>query len=157
MEQLQTREELLAAFEQERAALLDVLPRFSDEQWRSTREDGWTAHDIAAHLADANYGLALMVRGDLPPPLPLDQSTGWMAGLDAYNQVRRDKNAELPREKVLSRSAKALEQARQTIEVVDDLDAPGPYGPLHTKRQLLQRIIRHTHDHRVELEQLLGG
>ncbi len=156
MEQLQTREELLAAFEQERAALLDVLPRFSDEQWRSTREDGWTAHDIAAHLADANYGLALMVRGDMPPPLPLDQSTGWMSGLDAYNQVRRDKNAELPREKVLSRSAKALEQARQTIEVVDDLDAPGPYGPLHTKRQLLQRIIKHTHDHRVELEQLLG-
>jgi hypothetical protein len=157
MEQLQTREELLAAFEQERAALLDLLPRFSDEQWRSTRDDGWTAHDIAAHLADANYGLALMARGELTPPLPLDQSTGWMAGLDAYNQARRDKNAELPREKVLSRSAKALEQARQTLEQIDDLDAPGPYGPAHTRRQLLQRIIRHTREHRLDLEQLLSG
>jgi uncharacterized damage-inducible protein DinB len=157
MAELNTREELLAALEQERDALLSVLPRFSDEQWRAaTRGDGWTAHDIATHLADANYGLALMALGELQPPLQFDERTGWMAGLDEYNQQRREKNAALPREKVLSRSAKALDEGRRAITTSDDLDAPGPYGPIHTTRQWLQRIILHTRQHRRELEQLLG-
>src|SRR5262245_37151684 len=157
MPELNTREELLSALEQERAVLLAVLPRFSEEQWRATtRSDGWTAHDIATHLADANYGLALMALGELQPPLPLDERGGWMAGLDEYNQLRREKNAALPREKVLSRSAKALDEGRRAIETIDDLDAPGPYGAVHTKRQWLQRIVLHTRQHRRELEQLLG-
>jgi uncharacterized protein (TIGR03083 family) len=157
MATLTTREELLAALDHERAALLELLPRFSDEQWRTaTREDGWTAHDIATHLADANYGLALMALGELSPPLQLDEETGWMAGLDEYNIERRAKNAALPREKVLSRTAKALDEARRAIEKIGDLDAPGPYGPVHTKRQWLQRIVYHTKMHRRDLEQLLS-
>ena len=157
MPELHTREDLLAALEQERGALLELLPRFSDEQWRAaTRDDGWTAHDIAMHLADANYGLALMALGEISPPLQLDQQSGWMAGLDEYNQQRRAKNATLPREKVLSRSAKALDEARRAIETVDDLDAPGPYGPVHTRRQWLQRIVLHTRQHRRDMEKLLS-
>lgn len=157
MAELNTREELLSALEQERAALLAVLPRFSDEQWHmATRDDGWTVHDITTHLADANYGLALMALGEILPPLKLDEQSGWMDGLDEYNQLRRAKNATLPREKVLSRSAKALDEGRRAIEMVDDLDAPGPYGPIHTKRQWLQRIVLHTRQHRRDLEALLS-
>src|SRR5262245_49100400 len=157
MPELNTREELLAALEQEGAALLAVLPRFSDAQWRATtRGDGWTAHDIATHLADANYGLALMALGELQPPLQLDERNGWMAGLHEYNRARREKNAALPREKVLRRSPKALDEGRRAIETIDDLDAPGPYGPVQTKRQWLQRIVLDTRQHRRELEQLLG-
>jgi uncharacterized protein (TIGR03083 family) len=153
-----TREELLEALAQERAALLDVLPRFSAEQWRSaTRDDGWSVQDIATHLADANYGLALMALGEIEPPMKLDPATGWMAGLDEYNESRRAKNAALPPEKVLSRSARALDEARRAIETIDDLDAPGPLGPAHTKRQWLQRIVGHTRMHRRDLEQLLGN
>ncbi|HEX5689906.1 MAG TPA: DinB family protein, partial [Roseiflexaceae bacterium] len=148
-----TREELLEALAQERAALLDVLPQFSAEQWHSaTREDGWTAQDIAMHLADANYGLALMTLGEIEPPMKLDPETKWMAGLDEYNESRRAKNATLPSDKVLSRSAKALDEARRAMESVDDLDAPGPLGPAHTKRQWLQRIVGHTRMHRKDLE-----
>jgi len=158
MADLQTRDDLLAALEQERAALLDLLPRFSEERWRAaTRDDGWTAHDIAAHLADANYGLALMALGELAPPMALDQTTNWMAGLDEYNQQRREKNTGLPRDKVIGRSAKALDEARRAIETVGNLDAPGPLGPAHTKRQWLQRIVGHTRMHRRDLEQLLGS
>jgi uncharacterized protein (TIGR03083 family) len=151
-----SREELLAALDQERAALLELLPRFSDEQMRAARRaDGWTAHDIAMHLADSNYGLALMALGELNPPLKLDETSLWMAGLDEYNEQRRQKNATLPREKVLSRTANALDHARRAIESTDDMDAPGPYGPVHTKRTWLKRIVDHTREHRRDLEQLL--
>jgi hypothetical protein len=152
-----TREELLEALASERAALLDLLPRFTAEQWHSAmRDDGWTAQDIAMHLADANYGLALMTLGEIASPMKLDPATNWMAGLDEYNESRRAKNATLPADKVFSRSAKALDEARRAIETVDDLEAPGPLGPAHTKRQWLQRIVAHTRMHRTDLEQLLG-
>lgn len=158
MDPVITRERLLTALDRERAALLDLLPRFSDEQWRTVaREDGWTAHDIVMHLADANYGLALIVLGEIQPPLQLDEASGWMAGLDDYNEQRRQKNAALSREKALSRSANALDQARRAIESVDDLDAPGAYGPVHTKGQWLQRIVQHTRIHRRDLEQMLDA
>ena len=150
-----SREELLAALERERAALLELLPRFSDEQLRTAaRADGWTAHDIAMHTADSNYGLALMVLGEIPPALQVDQQTGWISP-DALNEQRRQKNAGLPREKMMSRMANSFEHARRAIETIDDYDAPGPLGPRHTKRQWLKRIVDHAGEHRQDLERLL--
>ena len=156
MDQEITREGLLTALGQERAALLDLLPRFSDEQWYTlARDDGWTAHDITMHLADSNYGLALIVLGEIPPPLKLDESSGWMDGLDEYNEQRRQKNATLTRDKALSRTKNALDHAQRAIESVDDLSAPGPYGPIHTKGQWLRRIVQHTRMHRRDLTQMI--
>lgn len=155
MATIPTRDELLAALEAERAAIFELLPRFGDERWRTaTRSDGWTAHEIAAHLADANYGLALLVLGELQPTLPTNPTTGWMDP-DENNQQRREKNRSLPREKIASRMASAFEHARRAIETVRDVDAPGPYGPRHTKGQWLKRIIDHTREHRADLEALL--
>ena len=151
-----TREELLAALERERVALLELLPRFADEQLRTlARPDGWTAHDIATHTADSNYGLALMVLGEIPPALKVDEQTGWIDPSEV-NEQRRQKNAGLPREKVMSRMASSFEHARRAIETIDDYDAPGPLGPRQTKRQWLQRIVDHAGEHRRDLEQLLG-
>jgi uncharacterized protein (TIGR03083 family) len=150
------REDLLAMLEHERAALLELLPRFGDEQFRTaTRADGWTAHDIATHLADSNYGLALMVLGEIPPAIRVDEQTGWISP-DELNEQRRQKNAALPREKVMSRMASSFDHARRAIETIDDYDAPGPLGPRHTKRQWLKRIVDHAGEHRQDLEQLLG-
>jgi hypothetical protein len=149
------REELLTTLAAEQARLEDLMPRFSDERWRTAaRADGWTAHDIACHLADANYGLAKLVLGEIEPVLPVNPATGWMDP-DANNQQRREKNASLPREKVASRMASAFEHARRAIATVQDVDAPGPYGPSHTKGQWLKRIVDHTQEHRRDLEQLL--
>lgn len=156
METQITREGLLMALDSERAALLELLPRFSDEQWHSAaRADGWTVHDIIMHLADANYGLALIVLGEIPPPLKLDEASGWMQGLDDYNDQRRQKNAALPRDKAMSRTSNAFEHAKRAIESVDDLAAPGAYGPIHTKGQWLKRIVQHTHIHRRDIENML--
>ena len=150
------REDLLARLEHERAALLELLPRFSDQQLRTAmRADGWTAHDIAMHTADSNYGLALMVLGEIPPAIRVNEQTGWVDP-DEVNEQRRQKNANLPREKVMSRMASSFEHARRAIETIDDYDAPGPLGARHTKGQWLKRIVDHAGAHRQDLEQLLG-
>jgi len=151
-----SREDLLAGLERERAALLELLPRFGDEQLHTaTRADGWTAHDIATHLADSNYGLALMVLGEIPPALQVNQQTGWISA-DELNEQRRQKNATLPRAKVMSRMASSFDHARRAIETIDDYDARGPLGPRHTRGQWLKRIVDHAGEHRHDLEQLLG-
>lgn len=151
----QERDDLLAALAAEQADLTALLPRFDDEQWHAaSRADGWTAQDIAAHIADSGYALARLVLGEIQPSLPLSPTTGWMAP-DDYNQQRRMQNRSLSREKLASRMASAFEHARRAIETIDDYDAPGPYGPAHTKRQWLRRIVDHTHEHRAELEALL--
>jgi uncharacterized protein (TIGR03083 family) len=150
------RADLLAVLDRERRAILELLPRFSDEQWRATvREDGWTVHDIAAHVADSNYGLALMVLGEIPTVLKLNESTGWM-NVDDLNADRRQKNAGLPREKVMSRLASAFEHARRAIETVEDYDAPSPLGPSVSKGRWLKRIVDHAGEHRQDFERLLG-
>jgi Mycothiol maleylpyruvate isomerase N-terminal domain len=155
MAELDTQAALLDALEEERAALDLLLARFDEPRWRGVfRADGWSAHDIAAHLADSNYGLALLVLGEIKPSLPLSDS-GWMQA-DDYNQQRREKNAALPKEKVAARLASSFEHARRAIVATEDLAAPGPYGPVHTKQLWLNRIIDHTRSHRAELEELAG-
>jgi hypothetical protein len=156
MPDLSFREDLLDTLERERAAMLELLPRFGDEQLRTVaRADGWTAHDIAMHTADSNYGLALMVLGEIPPNPQINEQTGWMS-VDDLNEQRRQKNATLPRTKVMSRMASSFEHARRAIATIDDYDAPGPLGPRHTKGQWLKRIVDHAGEHRRDLEQLLG-
>jgi len=49
----------------------------------------------------------------------------------------------------------SFDHARRAIETIDDYDAPGPLGPIHTKRFWIERIIRHNQEHRRDLEQLL--
>ena len=145
---------LLTSLQQEQNRLLDLLPRFSDEQWQiSARDDGWTVHDIVMHMADATYGLSLMVLGEIQPSLAIDPQTGWM-DVGAYNEQRRQKNAGLSREKAMSRITSSFVQARRAIESTDDRDAPGPYGPIYTKGQWLQRIVNHLEEHRHDLEQM---
>lgn len=157
MTNMPTHSELLAALEQEREAVAALLPRFTDEQWRAAaRADGWTVHDIASHLADSTYGLARLLLGEVQPTLPADPETGWM-NPDEFNAHRRQQNASLPREKVATRMASAFEHARRAIETTEDLHAPGPYGPSHTKGQWLRRIVDHAREHRQELEALLGS
>jgi hypothetical protein len=87
--------------------------------------------------------------------MPLNEQ-GWMDVTD-LNQQRREKNASLPKEKVATRLASSFEHAKRAIETTDDLGAPGPYGPVHTKGMWLHRIIAHSYSHRLELEQLLGA
>lgn len=150
-----TQTDLLTRLEQERSTLLELLPRFSDEQWRAvTRNDGWTVHDIAMHIADSSYGLSLIVLGEVQPNLPLNPDTGWI-DVDALNEQRRQKNTILTRDKVMQRVTGSFDHARRAIEHTDDLEAPGPLGPSRTKGDWLHQIVSHVESHRQELEDLI--
>lgn len=148
------RAELLAALDREEAALAALLPRFDDAQWRDTgRDDGWSVHDVVAHVADSTYGLALMALGELPLTLDVDAAAGVATNVDALNAARRAKNAELPRAKVLSRLQSACGHARRAFTALD------PAAPLAGRPDLrnepwLRRIVDHIAAHRAELEQL---
>jgi uncharacterized damage-inducible protein DinB len=151
-----SRDTLLTSLQHEQNTLLDLLPRFSDEQWRTlARDDGWTVHDIVMHVADSTYGLSLMALGEIQPSLAINQRTGWM-DVDTLNEQRRQKNAALSREKAISRLVSAFDQARRAIQTTNDQDAPGPYGPIHTKGEWLQRMVHHVEEHRHDLEQMQG-
>lgn len=151
-----TRDELLAALDAEREALLALMPRYDDQRWRTpARADGWSPHDIACHLADSTYGLALMALGEVPPAAPLNER-GWM-DVDDLNEQRRQKNAALPREKVQSRMSSAFAHARRAAESIPDFGAPGPLGPVHTRGMWLTRIALHAREHRAELDELLNA
>lgn len=150
------RAALLAALDAEREQVLALLPQFSEEQWRNTaRADGWTAHDIAGHLADSTYGLALMLLEESTVNVPADPVTG-QADASVINQMRREKNRDLPREKTISRMTNAFATARRAFETVEDHATPVPFGQGATKGFLLQRIIDHSVSHRTELAELLA-
>jgi hypothetical protein len=156
MPEIWTRDRLLAELDREQAALMALLPHFSDEEWRGrARADGWTAHDITAHVADSTYGLALMVLGEIPATLPVDPQTGWI-NPDELNERRRQQNAELSRDKLMSRLPNSFAQARRAIETIADYDAPGPYGEVQTRGRWLARIVEHLKSHRTELEEMAG-
>lgn len=155
MPDVPSRAELLAGLADARATLEALLPRFSDAQWHdASRADGWTAHDIVAHIADSSYALARMTLGEIQPVLPLNTATNWMDASD-LNEQRRQQNRTLSREKLIGRLASALGHAERAISTIDDYAAPGPYGPVHTSGQWLQRIIDHNREHTAELSALL--
>jgi hypothetical protein len=139
----------------EYTALLALARAYSgDELGAATRADGWTAHDILAHIADATYGLALLTLGEAQPTLPTDPQTGYLSPHE-YNEQRRQKNATLSAEKVMSRLESAFATAGRAIADTPDLAANGPYGPPTTRRDWLQRIVDHARSHREELTELL--
>jgi uncharacterized damage-inducible protein DinB len=150
------RAALLPALEVEARTLLALVQAHDGAVLRAaTREDGWTAHDILAHIADATYGLALLTLGEAQPTLPTDPQTGYLSPHE-YNEQRRQKNADISHEKLLSRLESAFATARRAIVDTADLAADGPYGPPTTRRDWLQRIVDHAQGHREELSALLA-
>ena len=146
------RAALLTGLEEQRTQLLALLSQFSDEQWRGVaREDGWAIHDIAVHVADSTYGLALIALGEGREALPTDPTSGQVSPHD-FNEYRRQKNRELPREKLMSRMVAAFAAAQRALETVEDLDTPVNFGEGATKGRVLQRIVEHLAEHQGELQ-----
>ncbi|NJM05990.1 maleylpyruvate isomerase family protein [Candidatus Gracilibacteria bacterium] len=155
MQDHELRTTMLAALDAEYSVLMARCRKYDGAQLRAAvRADGWTAHDILAHVADATYGLSLLTLGEAQPTLPTDPQTGYLSPHE-YNEQRRQKNADLSVEKLLSRLESAFATARRAIAETSDLAADGPYGPPTTRHDWLQRIVDHAQGHREELAELL--
>ena len=151
-----THEAIIAALQAEQRALEELVGRISDEQWRLARADGWTIHDIVAHIGDAAFGLGRLavMTSQQPPSGPLPDRETIMAGINQRNAERRAKLAALSRAHVEGRIATGFGEAIKAVGKVGDLDTPA-IGPAPTVGGLLMRAAKHSSEHREEIEALL--
>lgn len=141
--------QVLAALSAEEAAMQVLLTRIDDQAWQTlARNDGWTIHDIVAHIADSTYGIAQLILKGPPPEARID--------LDAYNQQRRERLADLPRATVEQRITSGFAAARQAVQAAPDPAQVIAYGPHRTAGEWLLLLAPHIAGHRSEIEQLLA-
>ena len=61
-----SRQDVLNSLTEEHNTLMNFLSRLSDEEWRGLlRNDGWSIHDITAHVADV-YLTTVRLSGAAP-------------------------------------------------------------------------------------------
>lgn len=145
---LPTRAQILAAYDAEEAALQVLLGRISDQQWNGlVRSDGWTIHDIVAHIGESAYGLARLA--SVRPSITVD-----LAGL---NEQHRQKSRSLERAKVEQRLTSGFGAARALLATDMDLSDTlvGGLFPGVTVGALLFGIATHSAEHRQQIEELL--
>ena len=153
-----TREGLVAALEAEQGAVEALVGGIGDEQWRLERADGWTIHDIVAHIGDSAFGLGriAVMASQQPPSGPPPPREAIVANINRRNDERRAKLAAMSRAEVEGRIATGFREAIKATGQVGDLDAPA-VGPAPTVGGLLMRAAVHSSEHRAEIEALLEG
>jgi uncharacterized protein (TIGR03083 family) len=151
-----TREGIVAALEAERDTLTALVGGISDEQWGRARADGWTIHDIVAHIGDAAFGLGrlALLQSQQPPSGPQPSREEIVAGINRRNDERREKLAAMGRADVEGRIATGFNEAIKAAGKVGDLDTPA-VGPAPTVGGLLMRAARHSGEHRAQIEAIL--
>jgi hypothetical protein len=157
-----TRQAILDGLAKEQDALLKLLSRFSDEEWRAlTRDDGWSVHDIAAHVADIY--LATLATSGLSTRLPkatvgvtLPMSPDGRVNVERLNMLRYQVNRRLSRDEVEKRLAQAHAALLETVSALDSeqMAGPGPYGPPETMLEWFNAMILHSREHRLQLERI---
>lgn len=157
-----TRQVILDGLDEEQGALMDLLSRFSDEEWRLlTRDDGWSVHDVAAHIADvylatvAASGLARHLFKEIVG-VTLPMMPDGRVNVERLNMLRYQVNRGLSRQQVLQRLAEACKMVTETMHTLDDdrLEGPGPYGPPETMLEWFNAMILHSREHRLQLEHI---
>jgi len=157
-----TRQTMLADLAAEQTALMDFVSRVSDEEWRTlTRDDGWSIHDIVAHIADvylttvATSGVARRSpRAVLAVTLPMLPSG--RVNTERLNMIRYETNRKLSRDEVMERLAEAFELLSETVNGLKDkqLNGPGPFGLPETMLDWFNAAIVHHRRHRLQLEHI---
>ena len=160
-----TREAMLNDLAEEQAALIDFLSPLSDVEWHTlAREDGWSVHDIAAHVADVHL-TTVALGGVVPHLTPADVGVtlpmmpSGRVNIERLNMMRYQVNRGLSRDEVLRRLVKAFTLVRKAIKALDDdrFAGPGPYGPAETMREWFNAALLHGQGHRLQLERLYAS
>jgi hypothetical protein len=154
-----TREAVLDNLTEEHNALLDFLSVLSDVEWHGlTRNDGWSVHDIAAHIADV-YLTTVRLSGvahrmpQAAAGLTLPMMPDGRVNVERFNMLRYQANRGLSRDEVMKQLAEAFASTVKTIKELDEdvLDGPGPYGPPHTMLTWFNATVLHVQEHRLQL------
>jgi hypothetical protein len=157
-----TRQAMLEALLEEKKALLDLLPCFDDAAWHTlSRADGWSVHDIVAHIADTHLS-TVAISGVSPRAewaavgvtLPM-QSNG-RVNMERLNMLRYQLNRQRTRDAVMKRLVEGFTAVAETVQSLDDarLAGPGPYGPPETMLEWFYAVVGHNREHRLELERM---
>jgi len=158
-----TRQAILDGLSEEKKALMDLLARFSAEEWRSlTRSDGWSVHDIVAHVGDTHLS-TVGISGVAARPewamvgVTLPMMSNGRVNIERLNMLRFQVNRERSRETVMARLAEGFEAVAETVKALDDrlLAGMGPYGPTETMLEWFYATVAHNREHRLQLEHLL--
>jgi hypothetical protein len=157
-----TRQAILDGLAEEQSALLALLSCFSDEEWHTlTRNDGWTVHDIVAHIADVHLSTAA-TSGVAPGVskvnvgVTLPMMPDGRVNQERLNMLRFEANRQLSRDQVVGRLAKAFKAVAKAVSAPDDrrLAGPGPYGSPETMLEWFNAAVLHNREHRLQLERL---
>lgn len=152
-----TQTQLMEELKAEQLALTEIVARVSEEQWHGLkRADGWSIHDIVAHVGDASFSLAQLAEKGPQARGPSDMAT-MMKSIHERNVRRQRELASLSRDQIEGRLASGFSVALRVIDQSTNLLAPGPLGPSPTLGEWLQRIAIHSAQHREQLKELLGG
>jgi hypothetical protein len=157
-----SRQDVLNSLTKEHNTLMDFLSRLSDEEWRVlVRNDGWSMHDIAAHVADV-YLSTVRLSGVAPhvpksaAGMTLPMMPDGRVNIERLNMLRYQTNRELPRDVVVGRLHEAHEALVNTIDALeqDRLDGPGPYGPPYTMLTWFNAMVLHVREHRLQMKRI---
>lgn len=155
-----TRQVVLDDLSEEQSALMKFLSALSDTEWRTlARDDGWSVHDIAAHIADAHL-TTMALSNTLPHLAPgivgvtLPILPNGRVNTERLNMMRYEINRGLSRDEVMKRLSRGFALITKTVKTLDDdvLAAPGPYGPSGTMLEWFNTTVSHCREHRLQLE-----
>ena len=160
-----TRQAILDGLIEEQLALMNLVTRLSNQEWHTlTRNDGWSVHDIVAHIADAHlFALAISGSTSHPSQALLETTLPIRANgeidTDRLNILRYSVNQRFSRAEVMSRLTKAFALLRETVEALQDdqLTTPGPYGPPRTILEWFNDTVLHSREHRLQLEHICAS
>lgn len=105
------------------AALLDLLPTLSADEWSAQTDcPGWTVKDVAAHLAHLEHALSI---GDTNSPAPDATEV-----VSAYTEVGVAARRERSPEQLIAEFAEALRLRAGQLEILpEDAQALAPITP----------------------------
>ncbi len=141
-----------SSWERESSAIDAVVERTNEATARRPiRDDGWTTHDILAHIADIARMFLRQIETNTPIP------TGITIDIDALNEQQHERNEERAWSNIIA----YWETTRDDVTLfLRDCSADIATQPAHlpwvaqvkTAGDLLRALIVHTRGHREELE-----
>lgn len=159
-----TRRVLLDELAAERKALMGLLTRLQDAAWRELlREDGWSVHDIVAHVADVHLS-TVAISGVSPRTewstlgVTLPMLPNGRVNTERLNMLRYQLNLHRTRENVMSRLVEGFDALEETVRTLSEerLAGPGPYGPSEPMLGWFYAAVSHSRKHRLELEAIFA-